>query len=102
MRDNNVYMELRSSDIAMEGFQDMAISQEGRNRIKYIDIVTEAFSNPTKQATLLNKLFKDIQKVEEIEKSITDPTKGKSLIAHDMFMAHTMPDKYKLNLFIML
>ena len=33
--------------------------------------------------------------IEEIEKSITHPTTGQSLTAHDMFMAHTIPDKYK-------
>jgi len=54
----------------------MSISQEGRDRIRYVDIVTEAFSNPTKQAGLLNKLFKDFQKVEEIDFGKIPDSKG--------------------------
>lgn len=76
MSDNRLYFELRDNDIVMENFHEIAFSQEGRDRIKYIDIVTEAFSNPTKQATLLNKLFKDIQKVEEIDFGKIPDSKG--------------------------
>ena len=76
MDDKILYTDLRSNDVVMENFQDMAISQEGRDRIKYIDVVTEAFSNPTKNATLLNKLFKDIQKVEEIDFGKIPDSKG--------------------------
>lgn len=33
--------------------------------------------------------------IEEIEKSIKEPITGQSLIAHDLFMSHTIPDKHK-------
>ena len=76
MIDERLCMELRSNDIVMENFQDMMLSQDGKDRIKYIDIVTEAFANPTKQANLLNKLFKEIQKVEEIDFGKIPDSKG--------------------------
>ena len=73
---NNLYHELRDNSIVMESFHEMAISQEGRDRIKYIDIVTEAFANPTKQAGLLNKLFNEVQKVEAIDFGKIPDSKG--------------------------
>lgn len=76
MKDQRIYDELRSNEIVMENFQDMMMSQEGKDRIKYIEIVTEAFANPTKQANLLNKLFKEIQKVEEIDFGKIPDSKG--------------------------
>ena len=60
MSDMTLYNELRNTDIVMENFYDMMIAQEGRNRIRYIDVVTEAFANPTKQAGLLNKLYPEV------------------------------------------
>lgn len=76
MNDQRIYDELRSNDIIMESFHDMMLSQEGKDRIKYVEIVTEAFANPTKQANLLNKLFKEIQKVEEIDFGKIPDSKG--------------------------
>ena len=76
MIDYKLAAELKSDDIIMESFHDMAISQIGKDRIKYIDVVTEAFSNPTKQANLLNKLFKEIQKVEQIDFGKIPDSKG--------------------------
>lgn len=76
MTDMSLYNELRNSDIVMENFYDMMIAQEGRNRIRYIDVVTEAFANPTKQAGLLNKLYKEIQKSEEIDFGKIPDSKG--------------------------
>lgn len=76
MKDQRIYDELRSNDIVMENFQDMMMSQDGKDRIKYVEIVTEAFANPTKQANLLNKLFKEIQKVEAIDFGKIPDSKG--------------------------
>ena len=76
MKDQRVYDELRGNEIVMESFQDMMMSQAGKDRIKYVEIVTEAFANPTKQANLLNKLFKEIQKVEEIDFGKIPDSKG--------------------------
>ena len=76
MLDNTLYHELRDNSIVMESFREMAISQEGRDRIKYVEIVTEAFANPTKQAGLLNKLFNEVQKVEEIDFGKIPDSKG--------------------------
>ena len=76
MMDEKLYGELHNTEIVMENLQDMMLSQEGRNRIKYIDIVTEALANPTKQASLLNKLYKEVQKVEEIDFGKIPDSKG--------------------------
>lgn len=76
MKDQRLYDEIRSNEIVMESFQNMMLSQEGKNRIKYVDIVTEAFANPTKQANLLNKLFKEVQRVEEIDFGKIPDSKG--------------------------
>ena len=76
MTDQRLYNELRSNEIVMESFHDMMLSQEGKDRIKYVEIVTEAFSNPTKQAALLNKLFKEVQRVEEIDFGKIPDSKG--------------------------
>lgn len=76
MVDERIVSELRSNDIIMESFHDMMIAQEGKDKIKYIDAVTEAFGNPTKQANLLNKLFKEVQKIEEIDFGKIPDSKG--------------------------
>lgn len=76
MKDQRIYDELRCNEIVMENFQDMMMSQDGKDRIKYVEIVTEAFANPTKQANLLNKLFKEIQKVEAIDFGKIPDSKG--------------------------
>lgn len=76
MSDMTLYNELRNTDIVMENFYDMMIAQEGRDRIRYIDVVTEAFANPTKQAGLLNKLYKEIQKAEQIDFGKIPDSKG--------------------------
>ena len=76
MVDYKLAAQLKSDDILMESFHEMAISQDGRDRIKYIEVVTEAFGNPTKQASLLNKLFKEIQKVEAIDFGKIPDSKG--------------------------
>ena len=76
MTDMTLYNELRNTDIVMENFYDMMIAQEGRDRIRYIDVVTEAFANPTKQAGLLNKLYKEIQKAEQIDFGKIPDSKG--------------------------
>lgn len=76
MIDYKLAAELKDNEIVMESFHDMAVSQDGRDRIKYIDIVTEAFGNPAKQATLLNKLFKEIQKVDQIDFGKIPDSKG--------------------------
>lgn len=76
MKDQRIYDEIRCNEIVMESLHDMMQSQDGRDRIKYIEIATEAIANPTKQANLLNKLFKEIQKVEEIDFGKIPDSKG--------------------------
>ncbi len=73
---NTMSAEIRGNSIIMENFHEMALSQDGRDRIRYIEVATEAFGNPTKQANLLNKLFKDIQKVDEIDFGKIPDSKG--------------------------
>ena len=51
--DMTLYTAIRNNDIVMENLNEIMIDQEGRNKIGYIDIAVEAFSNPAKQANLL-------------------------------------------------
>ena len=76
MVDQKVFHELRENEIIMESFHEMTLAQDGRDRLKYMDIVSEAFANPTKQADLLDRLYKDIQKVEEIDFGKIPDSKG--------------------------
>lgn len=68
--------QLRCDSIVMENLQDMQLDQVGRDKFKYLDVATEAIANPAQQANLLNKLFKDIQKVEQIDFAKIPDSKG--------------------------
>ena len=76
MNSDKTCNEFRSNEIIMENLIEMSISQEGRDRIGYTNIAIEAFGNPTKQANILNKLFKEVQKVEEIDFGKIPDSKG--------------------------
>lgn len=67
---------LRCDPIVMENLIDMKLDQVGRDKFKYTDIATEAIANPAQQANLLNKLFKDVQKVEQIDFAKIPDSKG--------------------------
>lgn len=68
--------EILSNAIITECLQEMQFAQVGRDRIGYIAAATEAIANPTQQATILNKLFKDIQKIEGIDFGKIPDSKG--------------------------
>ena len=76
MIDQRMIHELRDNEIIMESFREMTMSQTGKDRLKYTDIVLEAFANPTMQANLLDKLYKDIQKIDEIDFGKIPDSKG--------------------------
>lgn len=66
----------RADAIVMENLTDMMMDQIGRDKFHYADIATEAMANPAQQANLLNKLFKDVQKVEQIDFEKIPDSKG--------------------------
>lgn len=67
---------LRADSIVLENLQDMMMDQVGRDKFHYVDIATEAIANPAQQANLLDKLFKDVQKVEQIDFAKIPDSKG--------------------------
>ena len=74
--DEVLYNEMRNNDIIMESFLSMGMDQEGKDRMHYTDTALEAFSNPSKQSALLNKLFKEAQKVESLDFGKIPDSKG--------------------------
>lgn len=74
--DEVLYNEMKNNDIIMESFLTMGMDQEGKDRMHYTDTALEAFSNPSKQSALLNKLFKEAQKVESLDFGKIPDSKG--------------------------
>ena len=72
----DLYTQMRSDNIIMENLQDFMMCQEGRDKIGYVDKALEALATPSLQAKFLNKLFKDIQKVEAIDFGKIPNSKG--------------------------
>jgi hypothetical protein len=67
---------ITSDDIIMESLHEMAASHSGRERVNFVEVAMEAISNPSQQHNLLNKLFKDLQKVESIDFGKISDSKG--------------------------
>ena len=59
--------EFYSNEIILEAFQEMQADQIGRNKIGYVDAAMEAIANPSAQATIMNKLYKETQKIDEVD-----------------------------------
>ena len=68
--------EFYSNEIILEAFQEMQADQIGRDKIGYVDAAMEAIANPSAQATIMNKLFKEIQKIDEIDFGKIPDSKG--------------------------
>ena len=67
---------LRANSILMEQLEDIKFSQVGRDRLHYDDIVLEAIGTQEGQAVLLDKLYKDTQKIEGIDFGSIPDTRG--------------------------
>lgn len=74
--DENILHQVKSDSFIMENFRNMMMDQIGRDRIKYIEIATEAISSPSSQAQLLDKLYKDCKKIETIDFGKIADSKG--------------------------
>ena len=59
--------EFYSNEIILEAFQEMQADQIGRDKIGYVDAAMEAIANPSAQATIMNKLYKETQKIDEVD-----------------------------------
>ena len=68
--------EFYSNEIILEAFQEMQADQIGRDKIGYVDAAMEAIANPSVQATIMNKLFKETQKIDEIDFGKIPDSKG--------------------------
>ena len=68
--------EFYSNEIILEAFQEMQADQIGRDKIGYVDAAMEAIANPSAQATIMNKLFKETQKIDEIDFGKIPDSKG--------------------------
>lgn len=61
-------LELRSNDIAMECFHDIAMDLPPIERSKYVDIITEAIvNNPDTQYKIISKLAKQVEDLQQID-----------------------------------
>lgn len=65
-----------SNEIILEAFQEMQADQIGRDKIGYVDAAMEAIANPSAQATIMNKLYKETQKIDEIDFGKIPDSKG--------------------------
>lgn len=72
----NNCVESYSNAILLENFISMQKDQVGRDKFGYVDIAMEAVSNTQVQPEILNKLYKDIQKIEEIDFGKIPDSKG--------------------------
>lgn len=68
--------EFYSNEIILEAFQGMQADQIGRDKIGYVDAAMEAIANPSAQATIMNKLYKETQKIDEIDFGKIPDSKG--------------------------
>ena len=68
--------EFYSNEIILEALQEMQADQIGRDKIGYVDAAMEAIANPSAQATIMNKLFKETQKIDEIDFGKIPDSKG--------------------------
>lgn len=68
--------EFYSNEIILEAFQEMQADQIGHDKIGYVDAAMEAIANPSAQATIMNKLFKETQKIDEIDFGKIPDSKG--------------------------
>lgn len=68
--------EFYSNEIILEAFQEMQADQIGRDKIGYVDAAMEAIANPSAQATIMNKLYKETQKIDEIDFGKIPDSKG--------------------------
>lgn len=68
--------EFYSNEIILEAFQEMQADQIGRDKIGYVDAAMEAIANPSAQATIMNKLFKETQKIDDIDFGKIPDSKG--------------------------
>jgi len=74
--DENLLDQVKSDSFIMENLRTMMVDQEGKNRIKYIEIATEAIASPSAQAQLLDKLYKDCKRIEGIDFGKIADSKG--------------------------
>ena len=108
--DEKLYNDMSHNEIIMESLLEMGMSQEGKAKMHYVDTALEAFSNPSKQSILLNKLFKEAQKIEGIDFGKIPDSKGditkyayyeqlcKSMeILNDMMEGQTTPNFETMN-----
>lgn len=68
--------EFYSYDIIVESFLEMQKDQIGRDRMGYLNVAMEAVANPQAQSILVNKLYKDVQKIESIDFGKIPDSKG--------------------------
>ena len=68
--------EFYSNEIILEAFQEMQADQIGRDKIGYVDAAMEAIANPSAQATIMNKLYKETQKIDEVDFGKIPDSKG--------------------------
>lgn len=68
--------EFYSNEIILEAFQEMQADQIGRDKIGYVDAAMEAIANPSAQAAIMNKLYKETQKIDEIDFGKIPDSKG--------------------------
>ena len=67
---------LRSNDVVMEGLTEIMMHQEPSQRRGYIDAALEALDSARDNPAKLNKLFKDLQKIEGIDFDAIPDSKG--------------------------
>lgn len=65
-----------ADDIVMESLREISMSLSGRDRMTFVSTATEAIASPSQQSVILNKLFKEFQKVESIDFGRISDSKG--------------------------
>ncbi len=67
---------LRANSILMDQIEDMKFDQQGKNRNNYDQIVLEAIVSPEGQSILLDKLYKETQKIDGVDFGNIPDTRG--------------------------
>lgn len=67
---------LYNYDVIVESFHEMQSDQIGRDRMGYFELAMEAISNPQSQSVMLNKLYNETKKIDELDFGKIPDSKG--------------------------
>ena len=75
MNEDSLMRSLRNNSVLMEQLTDMGLNQVGKEKVGYVDFALEAIAGDS-QSVVFEKLFKELQKIEDVNFGHIPDTKG--------------------------